>query len=395
MRERVLGPESSDWAWSVIEALAAFNFLFAGWLIVKPGGDEALVWFDDIALALAPSFAAVMAAIVAARHWGTRTGHAWAFISFGLFMIAGGEVAWGIQELGMGGEVPFPSVADIGYLGVYPPVLLGLLLIQHSPVSGLKRVKAFVDTLIAMTALVIISWHLILADLISQSTDNALAKSISLAYPFADLGIVFAALVLIGRSGRVSSGLAIACLAGGFVAMASSDSLYTYLTSVNNYATGNYIDFGWIVAYSFIAIAALVVLTSRASFERGAEAPEERPVIWPSLVAYAPLVPLAAVHIVAFTIEESRSPLVEGGTLAVFALVLGRQILTLYENVHLNRELVGRAEQLSQKLMLQRNPDLRHLRETAEPEDIARAAEVHVSSDPHHISGPARLDSSP
>ena len=93
MRERVLGPESSDWAWSVIEALAAFNFLFAGWLIVKPGGDEALVWFDDIALALAPSFAAVMSAIVAARHWGTRTGHAWAFISFGLFMIAGGEVA--------------------------------------------------------------------------------------------------------------------------------------------------------------------------------------------------------------------------------------------------------------------------------------------------------------
>jgi hypothetical protein len=179
--------------------------------------------------------------------------------------------------------------------------------------------------------------------------------------------------------------------------MASSDSLYTYLTSVNNYATGNYIDFGWIVAYSFIAIAALVVLTSRASFERGAEAPEERPVIWPSLVAYAPLVPLAAVHVVAFTIEESRSPLVEGGTLAVFALVLARLILTLYENVHLNRELVRRAEQLSQKLELmpQRNPDLRHLRETAEPEDIARAAEVHVSGDPHHISGPARLDSSP
>jgi hypothetical protein len=69
-----------------------------------------------------------MAAIVAARNWRTRTGYAWALISFGLFMIAAGEVAWGIQELGMGGEVPFPSAADVGYLGIYPPVFLGLLL---------------------------------------------------------------------------------------------------------------------------------------------------------------------------------------------------------------------------------------------------------------------------
>ena len=44
MRERVFGPGGGDWGWSVIEALAAFNFLFAVWLIVKPGGDDALVW---------------------------------------------------------------------------------------------------------------------------------------------------------------------------------------------------------------------------------------------------------------------------------------------------------------------------------------------------------------
>ena len=288
--------------------MAAFNFLFAAWLIVKPGGDEALKWFDDIALVVAPSLAACMAAIVAARNWRTRTGYAWALISFGLFMIASGEVAWGVQELGMGGEVPFPSAADVGYLGIYPPVFLGLLLMPRSPVSGLKRVRIVLDTLIAITAIALISWHLILADLLSQSTENALAKSVSLAYPFADIGIVFAALVLIGRSGRGASGLAMACLAGGFVAMASSDSLYTYLTSVNNYATGSYIDFGWVVAYSFITIAALTALTSRVSFERGAEGLDETPAIWPSLVAYAPLVPLAAVHIV--TLATEKTPLV-------------------------------------------------------------------------------------
>jgi hypothetical protein len=394
MRQRIFGPGGSDWEWSVVEALAAFNFLFAVWLIVKPGGDDALVWFDDIALALAPTFAACMAAAVAARNWGSQTGYAWALISFGLFMIAAGEVAWGIQELGMGGEVPFPSAADIGYLGIYPPVFLGLLLMPHAPVSGLRRARIVLDTLIAIAAIGLTSWHLILADLFSESSENALAKTVSLAYPFADIGIVFAALVLIGRSGRVTSGLAMACLAGGFVAMASSDSLYTYLTSVNNYVSGSYIDFGWIVAYSFIAIAALIVLTSRVSFERGAEGLEERPAIWPSLVAYAPLVPLVVVHIMAVASEERHTLLLEAGILTVFALVIARQILTIYENVHLNRELAQRADQLSGKvmtqkleLMLQRNPAVRRLREAAAAEDITQAA----SGDPHHTPGPARF----
>jgi len=383
MRQRVFGPGGSDRAWSVVEALAAFTFLFAVWLIVKPGGDDALVWFDDIALALTPSFAACMAAIVAARHWGTRTGYAWALISFGLFMIATGEVAWGIQELGMGGEVPFPSVADVGYLGIYPPVFLGLLLMPHAPVSGLMRVRILLDTLIAIAAIGLTSWHLILADLFADSTQNALAKSVSLAYPFADIGILFAALVLVGRSGRATSGLAMACLAGGFMAMATSDSLYTYLTSVNNYATGSYIDFGWIVAYSFIAMAALIVLTSRVSFERVSEGLEETPVVWPSLIAYTPLVPLAVVHMTALTSAEQHTLLVEGGTLAVFALVMARQILTIYENVQLNRGLAQRADELSQKLMmqklelmLQRNPALQHLGEAAATDDVARASEV-------------------
>jgi hypothetical protein len=88
MRERVFGAAHRDWRWPFAGTLVGFDLLFAGWLVAKPGGDEALVWFDDIALALAPCFAACVAAFVAARNWGTRTGYAWALISFGLFMIA-------------------------------------------------------------------------------------------------------------------------------------------------------------------------------------------------------------------------------------------------------------------------------------------------------------------
>jgi hypothetical protein len=377
-RERILGPAGRDWEWPLVQGLAAFNFVFAAWLVVKPGGDDALVWFDDIALALAPTLAACLAGAVALGNWGTKTGYAWGLISFGLFTIAAGEVAWGIQELGIGGEVPFPSVADIGYLGVYPPVFIGLLLMPHSPVSGLRRVRIAIDTLIATAAIALTSWHLILADLFAESAESALAKSVSLAYPFADIGILFAALLLIGRSGRGNSAVAMACLAGGFAAMASSDSLYTYLTSVNDYASGSYIDFGWIVAYSFIAIAALFALTDRSSFERRTGSVEERPALWPSLVTYIPLVPMVVVHMISLASEEQNTLAIEGGIFAVFALVIARQMLTIYENVHLNRRLAQGADELSQKLMLQklermmdREPAFHHLREASAVEHPA------------------------
>jgi hypothetical protein len=286
----------------------------------------------------------------------------------------------------MQGEVPFPSVADVGYLGIYPPVFLGLLLMPHAPVGRLKRTRSVVDTLIATTAIAIVSWHLILGHLISGSTDNALAKSISVAYPFADLGILFAVLVLIGRSGRSASVVAMSCLAGGFAAMAFSDSLYTYLTSVKTYASGNYIDVGWMLGYSLVTVAALIALPGRISLERSVDDLEETPAIWPSLVSYAPLIPLAAVHITALATHENQlSPLLEGGTLAVFALVIARQILTIYENVHLNRELAHLAGQLSGKLMAQKLESLqrsdaasRHSGEGEAAEDITPAGEVHV-----------------
>jgi hypothetical protein len=344
-----------------------------------------------------------MAAVVAARNWHSRTGYAWALIALGLFMIASGEFAWGVQELGMHREVPFPSVADVGYLGIYPPVFLGLLLLPNAPVSGLKRVRLAMDTLIAMTAIGIISWHLILADLMSESTDSVLAKSVSVAYPFADLGILFAVLVLIGRSGRVRSAMAMSCLAGGFAAMAFSDSIYTYLTSVRAYGTGNYIDIGWMLAYNLVTIAALITLTSPISFERGAEDLEETPAIWPSLVSYASLIPLAGVHIVAFATGNTNvPPLLEGGTLAVFALVIARQILTTYENVQLNRELAHLAGQLSGKLMTNRLEHMHrddaaswHPGEAGPAEDLTPAGEVHVGGGQRRMPDSTQLDSFP
>ena len=47
------------------------------------------------------------------------------------------------------------------------------------------------------------------------------------------------------------------CVLGVLVAMALSDSTYTYLVGRGSYATGNLVDTGWVVAYLPIALGAL------------------------------------------------------------------------------------------------------------------------------------------
>jgi len=97
--------------------------------------------------------------------------------------------------------------------------------------------------------------------------------------------------------------------------------------------------------------------------------------------------------------EHHASPLVEGGILAVFVLVIARQILALYENVRLNRELAHLAGQLSGKLMTKqleglqrRDSAFSRSREAGTAEGITPAGEVHVG---RGLSDATRPDSIP
>ena len=203
---RRLAAESSfDWRWPVAASIVAFQLLFVGWLVTKPGGDAVLLWFDDISVAAAPFLAGVMSLVAARRYWGSQTGVAWGFIALGLFLFAFGDGTWAVQEIALDIEVPFPSVSDIGYLGAYPSVFVGLLLMPLAPATGMRRVKLTLDVLIGMAAIAVVSWNFIIVPLLENGSGSILADAIGLAYPFADLGIVFAVLVLMARAAPGSS----------------------------------------------------------------------------------------------------------------------------------------------------------------------------------------------
>ena len=79
-----------------------------------------------------------------------------------------------------------------------------------------------------------------------------------MAYPFSDVVIVFFVVLAIRRMTGANR-LSMWWLLIALLALAFSDSVYTYLTEVASYSStsANLIDVGWIAAYLGIAIAAL------------------------------------------------------------------------------------------------------------------------------------------
>ena len=327
-------------------ALVAFQLIVSAWIILRIGGETATLWVDDISVAIAPVAAGVVALLAMRRFRGTQASRAWLCIAIGMFGFAFGDITWSIQELSMDREVPFPSVSDIGYLAGYVPIFLGLLMMPQSPATGLRRLKLTLDVLVATVAIGIISLHLIIGPLISDDSTTGLAYIVGLAYPFADLAVIGAVTILIARATPGSPTIWLFCLGAAFGVTAFSDSFYTYLLSKEAYATGSYIDIGWLLGYNLVTVSALICLAPRAQLNRQ-RAEEPMASFWQTAAIYMPVVPLGAVVL-------TSAP--QMFTIAVFGVVLlmfVRQLVSIHENLLLNRQLKELAGELESRVKQQ------------------------------------------
>ncbi|HST56242.1 MAG TPA: hypothetical protein VLJ42_10185 [Solirubrobacteraceae bacterium] len=244
------------------------------------------------------------------------------------------EVIWAVYDLILGENVPVPSWADIGYLSAIPLSVAALLAHPAAHGTSTRKARTVFDGLVVATALLFLSWTLLLGPL-WRSTDLTTAGGlVSLAYPFGDIVIVFF-IVLVVRNMTSGSRLSLWALLGGLLAMALSDSFYTYLTELTTYSTGSAIDTGWVVAYLGIALSAYFFDPADAPVPAPAPAFADDPPPAPTLVALiSPLLPVLLALTVAGVQLKLGHHLDRAAWIMAFgliALVLVRQALLVLE----------------------------------------------------------------
>ena len=304
---------------------AAASVLFVVWVTFDLGGGRVSVWFDDIATAAAACFAAGACLWASRRRPETRF---WLLLGLTGVAWAAGEVLWALAELTGRGDVPFPSWPDVGYLAALPLAVAALMVFPIGLARAWGRARAVLDGLLIASALFFVSWSLLLDPL--AHSQGGLSRVVSLAYPLADVVIISVAVILAYRCyghGRQALWLVLA----GLVAISASDSIYAYLTEVRQYASGHFIDVGWFAGYLLLALAAF----SPGEIVGG----RRRPVrLLSETTPY--LVFLPAVVVAGYRIATGRLDTVSWWVgLASVVLLTVRQLVSLADNVTLNREL--------------------------------------------------------
>jgi PAS domain S-box-containing protein len=292
-----------------------------------------------------------------------RRGQRWAPVLLGLGILswALGQSLFTYYEWVLGQPPPLPSIADVGYLSVYPFFLLGILLLPARPIPVASRTRIALDGLMIMTGAVTFSWYFILGPVMQQGSETILAKAVSSAYPLADIVLIACLIILASRPEEQTLLPAVSLLALGLTLIVVADSNFAYWSLHDAYATGTLPDVGWSLGYMLVALGAFATRLAPSEEETSSSEPGDTPSevstlaeqrVWTSLLPYV-LVPAVGVLVVyAWRTSAGGSSLATGvyiGGAVLISLMLLRQVLTIVENARLYNRLQRTHRQVEQK----------------------------------------------
>jgi HD-GYP domain-containing protein (c-di-GMP phosphodiesterase class II) len=243
-------PRARHAAAGALAAAVAWLAFYAGWLLLAPADEHARLVFADTAY-LVPIAAAVLLSAWAATRVPKGLRGFWLLIAVACASWLAGEILWSVAEL-RDLVVPFPWWTDACYFGFYGAVLIALVSFFR-PSLRLLGGQAILDGLLAVSALALLWWWLVLRDLTLGSDGASL---VGLSYPVLDLVLIctIAATPLVSaRRGTLSGWLVAAGVAAGGIA----DGVYTHLVLADSYVSGGLIDIGWQIQACLICLAAV------------------------------------------------------------------------------------------------------------------------------------------
>src|SRR6266498_898694 len=234
----------------------------------------------------------------------------------------------------------WPSLADVLWLGLYPGLAIGLLLLIRRRSDG-HDWSSLVDATTITTGLGLLSWVFVIRPIAADSSLSLVARVVSIAYPIGDLLVLaMVARLLVGNGSR---SLAFRLLAGALVLYLVGDATWAvlnYLGVEPGPAAVKLLQMNFLTAYVLVGAAGL----HRSAREVGEPATRRTVRLRPALLALLTLASLLALAIL--TYQVWRKEITDGvaiviGSMALFLLVVTRM-------AQLARQIERQARRLSQ-----------------------------------------------
>lgn len=191
--------------------------------------------------------------LFAVRHWGLKSavGKGIFYLSLGLLSWSAGNWMWSYYNFFHNVEVPYPSLADIGYIAAVPLWITGIL--NLSKATGVKLSLKKMSGRLYLVLIPIIAglfsyqflYIIARQSMFDWQSANLLKIFFDLAYPVGDWIILTVAFSVWGLSlkylgGRFKWPVFITLF--GFVLMFLADFSFSYTTTLDTYFNGSWSD---------------------------------------------------------------------------------------------------------------------------------------------------------
>ena len=229
------------WAWALLAAgLSATCFVFDG-----PVAKLAL--YVPVGLG---SGVAVLLAVVLRRPPRAR---AWVLLGLGIIAFALGDAVYYAHEVVSGSAAPYPYWSDLLYLSCYVFLLLGLDALARGA-SAVDR-ASWIDAAMVAVGVGLPLWVFFVEPYATDAASTVPARFVAAAYPIGDVLVLAAAARLWFLP--VRHALSVRLLACAVPPLLVADVVYSAQSIRGTWATGTWVDVGWLSFYALTAVAAL------------------------------------------------------------------------------------------------------------------------------------------
>jgi hypothetical protein len=210
-------PGVSGLALLLVLAGGAYLTAFAVWQIFfsGPSGNDlvvAQVAFVPVGIAM------VAAAWSAAHRRGIEASVAsgWRWLAVAWLMLTAGFVSEAMYQ-GLSGTVPFPSFADVFYVGYYIPAVIGFTRFPRNPTTRSERLRLALDLSVVFLSCASVIWYLVLGPTVTAGGQSVSLRALAGAYPLGDALHIFTLVYVIQRVRSTSLKRPLAFLLAGVV----------------------------------------------------------------------------------------------------------------------------------------------------------------------------------
>jgi diguanylate cyclase len=315
---------------SVAIYLALIASMSVAYFVVDPTPTSKLFLYNGVGLL------SIIAMAVGIKVYKPKHRAPWVLFMVGRvsFLLADLIYYW-LEKTSETGFVPFPSIADGFFLLMYPLVITGLGLMLRRNASGTRDWAGLIDAGIFAIALFSTLWVLVMDSYVAIADQPTNARLISLAYPVADLAVLFVAIRLAVTLHRRHASLLL--IIAALCSLVVADVQYGVLNAANGYQTGGVVDAFWLGFYVLFSLAA--IHPSMAKEFRSGVGQRERITNGRLVLMFVATLTVPVIDLIWGGQQDRFITLTSSAVL--FALMLAR-VLGLVRSVEHGRELLRR-----------------------------------------------------